>query len=162
MKFGNYEYALISKSKSSCKIKYRKISSGIDVAINSKMSKSNPNSAIFMTDSEDDIKRKFKKAFCPEGESKDNPILEYFKYIVFEKYDSILIERPEKFGGNLEFGSYAELEKSFVEKGVHPMDLKNACSKYINELLEPIRAHFEKDKKAKKLLEQVNSFQVTR
>jgi tyrosyl-tRNA synthetase len=132
--------------------------SGVDAAIDKKMSKSNPNSSIFMTDSEDDIKKKFKKAFCPEGKVEDNPILEYFRYIIFEKYDSILIERPEKFGGNLEFGSYEELEKSFVGKKVHPQDLKNSCSKYINELLEPIRTHFEKDKKAKGLLEQVNSF----
>ena len=132
--------------------------SGVDAAIAKKMSKSNPNSAIFMTDSEDEIKKKFKKAFCPEGVVEDNPILEYFKYIVFERYESILIERPEKFGGNSEFGSYADLEKAFVERLVHPMDLKSACSKYINELLEPVRMHFEKDKKAKKLLEQVNSF----
>lgn len=135
---------------------------GIDAAIDKKMSKSNPNSAIFMTDTEDEIKKKFKKAYCPEGQAKDNPILEYFKYIIFEKYDKILVERPEKFGGNLEFNSYEELEKTFVEKGVHPLDIKNTCTKYINELLEPIRKHFEENKEAKDLLEQVNSFQVTK
>lgn len=135
---------------------------GIEASIAKKMSKSNPNSAIFMTDSEEDIKKKFKKAYCPEGESKDNPVLEYFKYIVFEKFEKVLIERPEKFGGNLEFESYKELEKSFVKKEVHPMDLKNTCSKYINELLEPVRKHFEDDSRAKDLLEKVNSFEVTR
>jgi tyrosyl-tRNA synthetase len=131
---------------------------GVDAAIDKKMSKSNPASSIFMTDSEAEVEKKFKKAFCPEGKVEDNPVLEYFRYIVFERYDGIFIERPEKFGGNLEFGSYSELEKAFVDKQVHPMDLKNACSKYINELLEPVRMHFEKDEKAKGLLEQVNSF----
>ena len=34
--------------------------------------------------------------------------------------------------------------------------------KYINELLEPIRKHFEENEEAKHLLEQVNSFQITK
>ncbi len=41
------------------------------------------------------------------------------------------------------------------------MDLKNAAAKYVNELLEPVRKHFGKGK-PKKLLEEVQSFQVTR
>ena len=56
----------------------------IERAIAMKMSKSKPDTCIFMTDSDDDIKRKFKKAYCPEKQVKDNPILEYCKYIVFE------------------------------------------------------------------------------
>ena len=135
---------------------------GIDAAIAKKMSKSNPNSAIFMTDSVEDVNKKFKKAFCPEGEAENNPVLEYFKYIIFERVEKILIERNEKFGGNLEIDSYSELEKLFVEKKIHPVDLKTTCARYINELLEPIRKHFEENKEAKKLLEKVNSFSVTR
>ncbi len=135
---------------------------GVDAAIAKKMSKSNPNSAIFMTDSENIIQKKFKKAYCPEGQVEDNPVLEYFKFIVFEKYNKILVERPEKFGGNLEFNSYEELEQTFVDKKVHPLDIKNTCAKYINELLNPVRKHFEENEDAKKLLEQVNSFQVTK
>ena len=135
---------------------------GVDAAIAKKMSKSNPNSAIFMTDSEDEVKKKFKKAYCPEGQAEDNPVLEYFKYIVFEKFDKVVVERPEKFGGNLEFNSYLDLEKSFVDKKVHPLDLKNTCANYINLILEPVREHFSKDKKAKALLKKVESFQVTR
>lgn len=137
-------------------------STGADAAIEKKMSKSNPNSAIFMTDDEKEIKKKFNKAYCPEGQVKDNPVLEYFRYIVFEKNKKVMVERPEKFGGNLEFKSYEELEKSFVEKKIHPLDLKNTCAKYINDLLEPVRKYFEDNKEAKALAEQVNSFEVTR
>jgi tyrosyl-tRNA synthetase len=50
---------------------------GADRAIELKMSKSKPDTAIFMTDSEEDIKRKIKKAYCPEGIITENPILEY-------------------------------------------------------------------------------------
>jgi len=135
---------------------------GVDATIDKKMSKSNPNSAIFMTDSSEEVEKKFKKAFCPEGKSKDNPVLEYFRYIVFEKFDEVVIERDEKFGGNLKFGSYKDLEKAFVKKDVHPLDLKGSCAKYINELLEPVRKHFVEDERAKGLLEQVQGFEVTR
>ncbi|MGM5483759.1 MAG: tyrosine--tRNA ligase [Nanobdellota archaeon] len=133
--------------------------SGAEAAIAKKMSKSNPDSAIFMTDSEEDIKRKFKKAYCPQGEAKDNPVLEYCRYIIFEKIeDSFVIERPEKYGGNLSFDNYGNLEESFVKGDLHPMDLKNAVAKYINSFLEPVRKHFKEDPKAKELLEKINEY----
>jgi len=136
--------------------------SSIDRKIEIKMSKSKPNTAIFMTDNEEDVYRKFKKAYCPEAKVEDNPILEYMKYIVFEKFKGITIERPDKFGGNVFFENYSDLEKAYLKKEVHPLDLKNSCAKYINELLIPVREYFKKNKKAKKLLEQVKSFQVSR
>lgn len=135
---------------------------GVAAAIAKKMSKSNPNSAIFMTDSVEEVNKKFKKAYCPEGIVEDNPIMEYFKYIIFERADKVVIERPEKWGGNLEYNNYAELEESFAKKEVHPMDLKACGAKMINDLLAPVREHFENDERAKGLLEQVNSFAVTR
>jgi len=141
----------------------------IERAIAMKMSKSKPDSAIFMTDTKEDIARKIKKAYCPEKQVKDNPVLEYYKYILFEKHhltgeDStiIMIERPEKFGGNITFYSYSELEKSFEEGKVHPVDLKNTATNILDELLQPVREHFEKNKDAEKLKELVDSFEVTR
>ena len=128
---------------------------GAERGVQLKMSKSNPDSAIFMTDDVKEVERKLKKAYCPEGEVNENPILEYCKYIIFEKVDSMRIARPEKFGGNLEFHSYEELEKTFAAKELHPADLKNATAIYINKLLQPVRDHFEKDADAKKLLEEV-------
>lgn len=135
---------------------------GAEAAIAKKMSKSNPNSAIFMTDSKEEIFAKFKKAYCPEGVVIDNPILEYCKYIIFEKIDKFEVKRPEKFGGDIIYNNYEKLEKDFVEKKLHPMDLKNSAAIYINQLLEPIRHHFETDPKAKELLEKVNSYNITR
>ena len=137
-------------------------STGVEAAISKKMSKSNPNSAIFMTDSEEEVSNKFRKAYCPEGQIENNPIMEYFKYIIFERFETIKIERSQKFGGDVEINNYSELENYFGKKEIHPLDLKTACAKYINQLLEPVREHFKKNKEAKKLLEKVNSFEVTR
>lgn len=127
-----------------------------------KMSKSKPDSSIFMTDTLIDIERKINKAYCPEGDVHENPILEYCKYILFEKFDIIKIERPQKFGGNLELHTYAELEKIYSEKQLHPQDLKQTVVKLLNELLQPVRDHFQNNPEAKALLEKVQSYNITR
>ncbi|MCF7910106.1 tyrosine--tRNA ligase [Candidatus Pacearchaeota archaeon] len=134
----------------------------VDRKIELKMSKSKPETAIFMTDSEEDVYRKFKKAYCPEKEEKDNPVLEYARYIVFERFDKIILERPEKFGGNIEIRNYEKLLELYKKAEIHPVDLKNTIAKYINELLIPFREHFKKNKKARELLEKVQSFEVNR
>ena len=54
-----------------------------------KMSKSNPDSAIFMEDSAEEVVRKIKKAFCPPNIVQGNPIMDYCKNIVFGTRDSI-------------------------------------------------------------------------
>lgn len=141
-------------------------------AIAAKMSKSIPDSAIFMTDTEEDVKRKITKAYCTDGVIEDNPILEYCKYIIFQaKFlkgqqdllkDGFIVERPEKWGGNIIFNSYEELEKAFANKELSSIDLKGAVIIYLNRLLQPVRDHFENDANAKAILEQVKSFQVTR
>ena len=132
-----------------------------------KMSKSIPDSAIFMTDTTEDIKRKINKAYCPEGVVENNPILEYYKYIVFEsldrlEVDKIKILRPQKFGGDVVLNSYKDLEKKFINKEIHPADLKASLVFYLDQLIEPVRKHFEENKEASELLERVRSFQVTR
>lgn len=133
-----------------------------DRVLELKMSKSKPDSAIFMDDSYEDIKRKIQKAYCPEKIIEENPILEYCKYIIFEKFNSFVIERPEKWGGNLEFKNYKELEDHFAKGDLHPLDLKKTVAEYLNKLIEPVRNKLEKSKTAQKLREEIESFKVTR
>jgi tyrosyl-tRNA synthetase len=66
-----------------------------------KMSKSDPDSAIFMEDSAADVKRKIAKAYCPELIVENNPCLDWVKHIVFAKYGEMTILRPPQFGGNV-------------------------------------------------------------
>ena len=127
-----------------------------------KMSKSVPDSSIFMTDPPNEVERKISKAYCPPKVIHENPVLEYMKHIVFEKYRKVKINRDRKFGGDLEVNSFDELETMFREDNIHPLDLKNATASYINELLEPVRKHFEKSRKAKGLLDFVKKQDVTR
>ncbi|MDY6788680.1 MAG: tyrosine--tRNA ligase [Candidatus Nanohaloarchaea archaeon] len=112
-----------------------------------KMSASEEKSKIGIHDTEEEIREKIGDAYCPQGEKEDNGVLEYVRYLVFpileDRNESFLVERPEKYGGDLEFESYQELEESFLEGELHPQDLKNATSSYLDLVLQPIREKFE-------------------
>jgi len=107
--------------------------------VSSKMSKSKSASGIFVHDTDEEINSKFKKAWCPEGMVEKNPVLEISKYIIFHKFNEVTVERPEKFGGNVTYTSYQDLEGDFAQKKLHPSDLKATVSKYVTEIIRPIR-----------------------
>ncbi|KUK29742.1 MAG: Tyrosine--tRNA ligase, partial [Methanosarcinales archeaon 56_1174] len=107
-----------------------------------KMSSSKGN-YISVDDTEEQVNAKLKKAFCPEGVVENNPVLEVFRYHIFPRFSSVLIERPEKFGGDVEFESFEALEQAFAERSLHPADLKGAAASYVNEILEPVRERLE-------------------
>lgn len=113
--------------------------SGTEDSSFTKMSKSKSGSGIFIHDSDDEIRSKFKKAWCPEGITEKNPLLEISRHLIFHEFKEIIVERPSKFGGNTTFTSYQQLEKEFSEKKLHPSDLKETVSKYIIEIIRPIR-----------------------
>jgi tyrosyl-tRNA synthetase len=69
-----------------------------------KMSKSDPDSAIFMEDTVKDVERKIKQAFCPPKVVKDNPILDYCNNIVFKcRYELTILRKPENGGDKYSF-----------------------------------------------------------
>jgi tyrosyl-tRNA synthetase len=112
--------------------------------IANKMSKSDPDSGILIHDSPEDIERKIKKAFCPP-EVEGNPLLAICKLILFQRTPVFVIDRPEKFGGRMEFTSYQELERTYAEGKLHPMDLKTGVANALNGMLEPVREYFQRN-----------------
>ncbi len=133
-----------------------------DELVDSKMSKSKPDSSIFVHDSYEEIERKIMNAYCPAKIVESNPVLEYCRFIVFPSLGSMEIKRPTKYGGNAEFNSYAELEEAYVKGLLHPLDLKKAVVEGVEELIKPIREHFEKEGKARELYLKVKEFKKTR
>jgi len=134
----------------------------IDREIASKMSKSRPESSIFVHDSKEEIEKKIDRAFCPPKGTANNPILEYCRYIIFRRMSSLKVSRPEKYGGVVAFESYQELEKSYREGALHPTDLKKAVAEAMDGIISPVREHFEKDPQARKLYQYVRSAEITR
>ena len=90
------------------------------------------------------IKKLIISAFCPQNEIERNPIIEYVKYLVFPRVKKFVIERDEKYGGDIEFVSFEELSEEYKKGNLHPYDLKNSTAKYLIQILEPIRKYFEK------------------
>lgn len=120
-----------------------------------KMSKSKPDTAIFIHDEPEVIRRKINNAYCPEGVVEFNPILDWVKYLVFYNHGTeFIVKRDEKWGGDLNYNSYEELEKDFQEKKLHPMDLKNAVAEWLVNKLEPARKYFE-DPQRKSALDEI-------
>ncbi len=127
-----------------------------------KMSKSKPDTCIFIHDSPEEIRRKIKNAFCPEGEVEFNPVLDWVKYLIFKDEKSeLFVERPQKFGGNITYYSYEDVEKDFLTKKLHPIDLKNAVAEKLIKILEPARKHFEQPR-VKKMLEELEQMIISR
>jgi len=117
-----------------------------------KMSKSDPDSGIFIHDSDEQIRAKIKKAWCEEGNTERNPLLEISKHVIFHEFNEMKVERPEKFGGNMEYSDYSQLESDFTAKKLHPSDLKQTVADYLIKILNPIR---EKLTLSNELLESI-------
>jgi len=108
-----------------------------------KMSASDAASKVNLTDSRDEVEEKIGQAYCPAGEVEDNGVLEYLDHLVFPVLavddQSLVVERPEEYGGDLVYESYDDLEADFVSGELHPADLKPAAAGAISEVIDPVR-----------------------
>ena len=114
--------------------------------VGKQMSSSIEATKIDLLDDEKKVIVKIKNAECAAGNS-DNGIMALLQYLIFGVKNNFIVERDEKYGGNLVYESYEKVETDFKSKKLHPLDLKNAVAKEINVLLE----NFRKDKKLKEL-----------
>jgi tyrosyl-tRNA synthetase len=144
-----------------------------------KMSKSNPDSAIFMEDTVEDVTRKINNAYCPTvakakpaaaAQPSDapvdagkesmslivddlkNPCLDYIKYIVFGPPNAAF-PTPARTYDNFE-----DCKVDFLEGKLKEADLKASLITAINALLEPVRKHFSTSAKAKDLFAKVQEY----
>ncbi len=131
----------------------------INLKIGSKMSKSIPESCIFIHDTLDEIKRKIMGAYCPPKQAEGNPVLELAKYVVFPEKGSLEVPRPRKYGGTETFESYRELEEAYVKGKLHPLDLKNGVAEALVETLSPVREYFRSHPET---LEKMREIGITR
>ncbi|WP_207588744.1 tyrosine--tRNA ligase [Halomontanus rarus] len=98
---------------------------------------------ISMEDSTEELEEKVNSAFCPptrdpEGDL-ENPVLELFEYHVFPRFEEVVVERPEKYGGDLTYDDYDDLAADLESGDLHPADAKGTLSSYLDELIAPGR-----------------------
>lgn len=107
-----------------------------------KMSKSVKSSALFVHDTEDEIRQKVKKAFCPPDHARFNPILDWSRKLIFARDGEFRIARSDAHGGDLRFTSPEEVEDAYNTGALHPADLKNGVADWLVETLTPAREAF--------------------
>jgi len=119
--------------------------------VGKKMSSSDVKSKIDFLDDEKTIMQKVNAADCVEG-NPDNGVMAFLKYVIMtikgDKKEKFVVKRDKKFGGDISYNNYKEVEKDFIEKKLHPMDLKIAVAKEIIEILKPVQ-------KERKVLEKL-------
>ena len=110
--------------------------------IGKKMSSSDEKTKIDLLDDDETIKKKVNSADCVEG-NPDNGVMAFLKYVIMtlkhDKKEKFVVKRDKKFGGDVSYNNYEEVEKDFIEKKLHPMDLKNAVAEEIIKILKPIQ-----------------------
>lgn len=122
-----------------------------------KMSSSDVDSKIDLLDDAKALKKKIAKAFCEEGNITDNGVLSFCKFVLFPVMElkglsGLSISRNEQNGGDITFNDFESLQQTFADQKLHPGDLKNGVTNFLNQLLEPIRKKFQ-EPELKKLTE---------
>jgi tyrosyl-tRNA synthetase len=141
-----------------------------------KMSKSDPDSAVFMEDAPEDVERKIMNAYCPskeeiqetkaEGKEDDagkesmhlveenikNPCLDYIQNIIFSPPGAVFT------AGGTTYSDFATVRSKFLVGEISEEDLKRGLVSSLNTLLEPVRNHFANDENAKNLLALVQQY----
>ncbi len=132
-----------------------------EAMVETKMSKSKPETCLFIHDSPEKIKSKINAGFCPPKAVEGNPVLDIARLILMRSSD-FTIARPEKYGGNLTFATSAELVAAYGDGKIHPLDLKNAVSEGLAARLKPVREYFDRVGEAKSALESLSPASCTR
>lgn len=110
--------------------------------IGKKMSASEPKSKIDLLDSPESVKQKINSAECIAGDS-NNGVMAFLKYVIMvvksDKGEKLVIKRDKKYGGDVSYSDYEELEQDFKGKKIHPLDIKNALAEEICNLLRDLQ-----------------------
>jgi tyrosyl-tRNA synthetase len=107
---------------------------------------------ISMEDSTEELEEKINSAYCPptrdpepdeDGNERENPVLELFQYHVFPRYDTVTVERPDEYGGDVTYETYDGLAEALDSGELHPADAKSTLAGYLDELIQPGRKRLQ-------------------
>ena len=136
----------------------------VDTVLNIKMSKSLPETAIFLHDSKEDIKRKVRRAYCPPNDIIVNPIFSMLENVVYPYITRMNMSFKIvnlKTGRESEYFSLDEVERDYLSGEIHPLDLKNAVSEYIWMMVKPV-SEYLREGAGRKYMEELSELGITR
>lgn len=111
-----------------------------------KMSSSVANSGFGLHENEQNIINKIEGGYMnPDEGIERNPVMQLADLFTFQQGEGIFVERPEEYGGNVEYGSFEELNEDLESGEMHPADLKPAIGQAIADQLAPAREAYLSD-----------------
>lgn len=134
-----------------------------------KMSSSEPNSKIDFDDTNASIKKKIKKAFSVDGQIEGNGLLAILRHIIFPRIKqrdgvdtSLVVPRPDKFGGPQVFDNIDEVEKAFslggesvppeqAQQALFSGDLKKVMIQELQDLVGQVRTVIDENQELLKM-----------
>lgn len=116
-----------------------------------KMSSSEPDSKIDLVDTEEVVRKKFKKAFCPPKQIEGNGVVSFVEFVLMPaaalknngKAEFVVDRRDAE---PLVYTDIAKLKEDYLADILQPQTLKPAATEALLKILRPIRAAFENDK----------------
>jgi tyrosyl-tRNA synthetase len=150
-----------------------------------KMSKSDPDSAVFMEDAAVDVERKIRNAYCPRqevvvaaaasttttnaettsgsedaGKESMHLVEDTLKNPCLDYVQHIIFSPPDATftAGSQSYTNFQAVREAFLQGSLSEDDLKSGLIQALNALLEPVRKHFSENERAKNLLELVRQY----
>lgn len=117
-----------------------------DNTIDNKMSASNEQSKIDLLDGNKQIKKKINSAYCLPGDTKDNSLMVILEEVIFkimehrdETFDVTIRNKDTSETIDKSYNNINDVKEDFKTELLYPNDFKLAISKYLIDLIKPIR-----------------------
>jgi tyrosyl-tRNA synthetase len=130
-------------------------SSGVRMeSFDHKMSKSDPNSALILHDTSEEIRKKMRKAYL-DPEDENSPVYELIEHIILPEFGVVEVRPDPKFGTPSDWSNLADFKKAVMSGELHPLDAKFAVADGLVKGLENVADYFAKHPET---LNKVTSF----
>ncbi len=136
----------------------------VDTVLGMKMSKSLPETAIFLHDDEETVIRKVRRAYCPRDDVDINPVFSMLEGVVYPYLlrmgEDIRIVN-EKTGEELVYSDVESIKRDYLDGRIHPLDLKMAVARYIWSMISPVSKYLNEGP-GRRYMEEMAGLGITR
>lgn len=108
-------------------------------AVDGKMSKSDPGTALYLTASSSEVEARIRAAFCPAKEVEGNPVVELARYAILPWEGSLEVTNAKDPAKSVAFTDPTSFVTAYSNGEVHPTDLKAAVTRALDRILAPVR-----------------------
>ncbi|MAW22383.1 MAG: tyrosine--tRNA ligase [Euryarchaeota archaeon] len=107
-----------------------------------KMSKSDPNGALLLHDTLEQVQKKMKKAYL-DPEDEHSPVYELAEHVVFPEFGHVQVTPNPKFGEPSTWNDLESFKSAVMDGTLHPFDAKMGVAAGVAAGLSSIAQHFE-------------------